>query len=86
MHRIRLFIVMFAVFFALGVAPAMAQQEMTGDDAPAIVLEDEKAPVEEPAWTFRYLVPTLLGVSAIAIGFVVVAYGVRVRGRYRVSQ
>ena len=42
--------------------------------------------VEEDAWTFRYLVPSLIGASGIAIFGVALGYAVRVRGRYRVTQ
>ena len=86
MHRIRLVLVFVAVLFVLNAAPALARQEMTGDDAPAVVLEDESPAPEEAAWTFRYLVPTLIGATGIAIAVVVLGYGVRVRGRYRVTQ
>jgi len=49
-------------------------------------MEDEAPAVEEDAWTFRYLVPTLMGASGIALFGVALGYALRVRGRYRVTQ
>lgn len=86
MYRLRFLAATFLVFFALSVAPAVAQEEMTGDNAPAIVLEDDQPAVEEEAWTFRYLVPTLAGATGIAILGIALGYTVRIRGRYRVTQ
>lgn len=86
MHRLRIVFAFAVVLVALHAAPALARQEMTGDNAPAVVLEDESAAPEEAAWTFRYLVPSLIGATGIAIFVVVLGYGVRVRGRYRVTQ
>ena len=74
------------MFFVLGVAPAIAQEEMTGDNAPAVVIEEDSAAVEEAAWTFRFLIPTLLGITGLAVVGVGLGYVVRVRGRYRVVQ
>ena len=85
MYRLRFLVAAFLVFFVLGVAPVIAQEEMTGDNAPAIVLEDDQPAVEEDAWTFRYLVPTLLGATGIAILGIALGYTVRIRGRYRVT-
>jgi ABC-type transporter lipoprotein component MlaA len=49
------------------------------------VVVDEGAPVPtEDAWTFRFLVPTVLGLSGLIVVATVVGYGRRVRGRYRV--
>ncbi len=86
MIRLRYLVATFLVFFVLGVAPAIAQEEMTGDNAPAVVLEDDEPAVEEDAWTFRYLVPTLAGITGIAILGIALGYTVRIRGRYRVTQ
>ncbi len=50
----------------------------------------EAPPAEEEAgddaWTFRFLVPTAIVLSTIVVVVVVILYGVRVRGRYRVKQ
>lgn len=86
MHRIRLTIAVFFALVVLGVAPAFAQEGDSSGDAPAVVLEDDSSAVAEEAWTFRYLVPTLIGVTGLAVGAVVIGYGVRVRARYRVVE
>ena len=86
MSRFRLLLAFGLLFFVLGVAPAIAQEEMTGDNAPAVVIEDESAAIEEAAWTFRFLIPTLLGITGLAVVGVGLGYVVRVRGRYRVIQ
>jgi len=85
MIRLRLVLAAALVFFVLGVIPAIAQEELTGDNAPAVVITDEAEEADEDAWTFRYLVPSLLGASAIAIVGVGLGYAVRIRGRYRVT-
>jgi hypothetical protein len=85
MYRFRFLVATLLVFFVVGAAPAIAQEEMTGDNAPAVVLEDDAPAVEEDAWTFRYLVPTLLGMTGIAILGIGLGYAVRIRGRYRVT-
>jgi len=86
MKRLRLLLAAFLVLFLLGVTPVMAQEEVTDENAPAVVIEDDAPAVEEDAWTFRYLVPTLMGATGIAILGVALGYAVRVRGRYRVTQ
>lgn len=84
MPRIRILVAALAVFAVLGAAPAFAQTE--SGDGPAVVIEDDSGAIEEDAWTFRYLVPSLLVVTGIVVLGVVVGYGVRVRGRYRVVE
>ena len=66
-------------------APAV-QTETTfaEDEAPAVVLSDEAAQEDDAAWTFRYLVPTVLALSGLTLAPVLFSYGLRVRGRYRV--
>jgi len=86
MHRLRLLFAVLAVFLILGVAPAFAQEGEMNSDGPAVVLEDEAGAPEEEAWTFRFLVPTLLGITGLAVAGVAIGYGVRVRGRYRVVE
>lgn len=82
MTRLRLLLVLLALAFALGLAPAVAQETPSGD-GPAVVV-DEGAPVEaDPAWTFRFLVPTVLAISGLAVAVTVVGWGMR-RSRYRV--
>lgn len=86
MHRIRILVAALAVFAVLGAPPAFAQSEDTGGEGPAVVIEEDSGAVEEDAWTFRYLVPTLLLLTGVGVVAVVVGYGVRVRGRYRVVE
>jgi hypothetical protein len=87
----------FLAFFVVGTAGvASAQEEGPADtevtvttagfapgDEPAVVVSDSAAD-EEPAWTFRYLVPTLLVVTGLALIALLVRYGLGVKGRYRV--
>jgi len=53
---------------------------------PAVLVDSSTAAPAEEAWTFRFLVPTLLVLTAVGIVAVVGAYGVRVLGRYRVAR
>jgi hypothetical protein len=85
MNRILLLCALLAALGVLTAAPALAQEEMAGD-GPAVVIESEPESIDEEAWTFRFLVPTLLLATVIAVPLVIVGYGVRVRGRYRVIQ
>ena len=64
---------------------AMAQEDAgTTGAEPAVVISDDGGDAEDPAWTFRFLVPTVLVITAIALIITGLNYGVRVRGRYRV--
>ena len=85
MTRFRLLLVIVLATFVFAVSPAFAQEEMPGE-GPAVVLEEDAEAIDEQAWTFRFLVPTLILGTALAVVGVVVGYGVRVRGRYRVTQ
>jgi hypothetical protein len=51
-----------------------------------VVVDTTPAAVEQDAWTFRFLVPTVLAISGIALIGVLAGYGLRVRGRYRVAR
>lgn len=84
MSRLRTFLALTCLLFALGVAPALAQEEPPPGDEPAVVVEDGAALPTEDAWTFRFLVPTVLALSGLAIFATVIGYGVRIRSRYRV--
>ena len=82
MARVRILIALICLAFALGLAPAGAQESSSGD-TPAVVVDDG-APVEvADAWTFRFLVPTVLAVSGLVLAVTVIGYGVRIRSRYR---
>lgn len=100
MHRIRVaFAVTFVLLMlaapavaAVGDAPRLAAQTDVEDvededrSGPAVLVEEDVAAPEEDAWTFRYLIPTLLGATGLAVAAVVIGYGVRVRARYRVVE
>lgn len=87
MTRLRTFVVLLLLCFALGAMPAsLAQEELAPSNEPAVVVGEEPAPPADDAWTFRFLVPTLLALTALALVGVALGYGLRVKGRYRVSQ
>jgi len=95
MARIRLLLAFALLALILAIGPAaLAQEGTTGDstattgagDAPAVVVDTTPAAVEQDAWTFRFLVPTVLAISGIALIGVLAGYGLRVRGRYRVAR
>ena len=74
-------------------AGASAQEpvfELTEEEDPRAVVEIDTAAraeaAEDASWTFRFLVPTALVLSAIIVVLVAAGYGVRVRGRYRVKE
>jgi hypothetical protein len=83
MTRLRTLLSLVCLALALGVAPATAQEAPSGD-TPAVVVEESAPIAAEPAWTFRFLVPTVLALSGLALAAAVVGYRVRLRGRYRV--
>ena len=84
MPRVRLLLAIAWLGFALGVGPAGAQETPPPGDIPAVVVDDGAPPEAEEAWTFRYLVPTVLALSGLVVAATVIGYGVRVRSRYRV--
>ena len=84
MSRPRTFVAAFLLLFAFGVAPALAQEQPAPGDEPAVVVDDGAALPSEDAWTFRFLVPTVLALSGLAVVATMVGYGVRIRSRYRV--
>ena len=68
-------------------APEGAQvEEAPAGPAPAVILPTEAAPAEDAAWTFRYLVPTLLVLAAVTVGGVILYCGFGIKGRYRVVE
>jgi hypothetical protein len=85
MNRIRLPLALCAVVLVLGAAPVAFAQEEAGGGSPAVVVEEPSEALEEEAWTFRFLIPTLLLATGAVVAIVVIGYGVRVRGRYRVT-
>lgn len=69
-----------AVAAEVAAAPQVVAQE------PAVEVPEQAEAEEEQPWTARYLIPTLLAISALVLLVVGVSYGVRLRGRYRVVQ
>ena len=72
-----------APVFAQEDAGVVAQEEAR---QPAVVVSEESGAAEDQAWTFRFLVPTVLAIAVLALGATLLAYVVRVRGRYRVAR
>ena len=67
-------------------APVTTEATYEPGTEPAIVVSDGGADEDDPAWTFRYLVPTLIVVSGLALLGLFVWYGLGVKGRYRVAR
>lgn len=54
---------------ALAPVPTVAVQQ--AQDEPAVVIEDSEGAPEEEAWTFRFLVPTLMALTlALVVGLI----------------
>ena len=99
-HRILHTLIAAAIIATVSLAPAtasFAQEEGTGGaevtdttvgfepgTEPAVVLTESAPLADDAAWTFRYLVPSLLVLSGLAIIGLFVWYGVGIKGRYRV--
>jgi hypothetical protein len=91
-----------AIIATVAFAPAVlvfAEEEGAGGDdttvttvgfepgtEPAVVLSDAAPAEDDAAWTFRYLVPSLLVLSGLAIAGLFIWYGLGVKGRYRVAR
>ena len=86
MTRVRALFGFACLLLVLGAAPMAAAQDAPAEGEPAVVIESGAEAAEEEAWTFRFLVPTLLGLTAVAVVGVGLAYGIRVRGKYRVAR
>jgi hypothetical protein len=75
---------------ALGASAQEPVFELTESESPRAPVEIDAAAraeeLEDAAWTFRYLVPTALVLSALIVLVVVGRYGIGVRGRYRVRE
>ena len=54
------------------------------EQGPAEEFEVDAEEETEDPWTARYLAPTVAAMAGLILVVVVVGYGVRVRGRYRV--
>lgn len=62
------------------------RQDFPQAQEPVVSIVTEAEEGDDSAWTFRYLVPTAIVASAASVVLVVVLYGVRVRGRYRLKR
>ena len=51
---------------------------------PAVVIEDEEGAAEDVAWTFRFLVPTLMVLTLLLVVGLLIAYQLRLKRRYKV--
>lgn len=80
MPRVRAVLAVVTLALSLGAAPAFAQ-ETTGTE-PAVVIEEPAPLPADEAWTFRFLVPTVLAMSGLALAATAVGYAAR-RRRYR---
>ena len=67
---------------ALEAPPEIGPDQRTESER---VSEDAEA-IEDEAWTFRFLVPAALVISAIAVLATVAVYTFRVKARYRVAK
>jgi hypothetical protein len=75
-----------AVVLSLGLGTALAGEGAPPSDGPAVTQAEPPALDEDEAWTFRYLVPTLLAMGVLAVAATALAYGRRVKGRYRLAR
>ena len=62
---------------------AIAQQ---AQEEPAVVIEDGEGTPEDVAWTFRFLVPTLMALTVLLVVGLIVWYQRGFNKRYRVSE
>lgn len=91
MRRPLLFLLLLAVSVMAVSAPALATdepepemvQEFEGAE-PAVILDDSGGSEPEPAWTFRYLVPTFLVLTLIGIGITGYRW-YQLRSRYQIE-
>jgi len=67
---------------AVTIVPPVTGQQ--AQDGPAVVIDDSGGLPEEEAWTFRFLVPTLMVMALAMVVGLVVWYQRGVNGRYRV--
>jgi len=67
---------------AVTVVPSVAAQQ--AQDGPAVVIDDSEGLPEEEAWTFRFLVPTLMALTLVMVIGLVVWYQRGLMSRYRI--
>lgn len=83
MNRLRAGFTVLGLLLVLGVGTAAAQETTTTvEGGPAVVVEEPVSPPSEDAWTFRFLVPTVLATSGLALAATAIGYRAR-RRRYR---
>jgi hypothetical protein len=76
------FVSLAAPAHAVTVVPSVATQQ--AQDGPAVVIDDSGALPEEEAWTFRFLVPTLMVLTLVMVVGLVVWYQRGLNSRYRI--
>lgn len=86
MRRYTITAMIAVAILSLSVGSALAGEGAPPGDGPAVTQAEPPALDEDEAWTFRYLVPTLLAMGVLAVVATVVAYGRRVKGRYRLAR
>jgi hypothetical protein len=70
---------------AAATMPGTASAELLAANEPAVEAPPEAADDEEQPWTARYLAPGVLVLGIVALAGSALYYGVRIRGKYRVS-
>jgi hypothetical protein len=63
-----------------------AVPDVLAAEGPAVEVPEEAEDETEKPWTQRFLAPATLLLGALALGGSLLYYGVRVRGRYRVTE
>lgn len=84
--RLRFVVVMGMLLLVFGLSGVAVAGDPPPSDGPAVTVGEPAPTPEDEAWTFRFLVPTLLAMSAVGLGLTVLAYARRVKGRYRVAR
>ncbi|MDH3606328.1 MAG: hypothetical protein OER12_04975 [Acidimicrobiia bacterium] len=69
---------------AATVGPSTVAQQ--AQEEPAVVIDDSEGLPEEAAWTFRFLVPTLLALTLALVAGLFFRYQRGFKGRYRIRQ
>lgn len=88
-HRLRVLFALLAVVVVIAVPTGVAALQATDLVAaaePAVEAPPEAAEDEEQPWTARFLAPTVLLLGVVALGGSVLYYGIRIRGRYKVTR
>lgn len=79
-----LFLVVAVPAQAVPANPTVVAQQ--AQEEPAVVIEDSEGAPEDEAWTFRYLVPTLMVLTLALVVGLVAWYQRGFSGRYRVRE